>query len=202
MKEDGGLSVAICCSSRDALIEEYTPHVVDIMRVLKALPRPARVTYGGGRVGLMGSVREEAERRGLPVVGYNLARWIADGDSQEEIFPTLSDRQRAVLNQDVVIFLPGGIGTLYEMTQVLAEAEVREEEKRMNVVYDPCHYFDPFFSWYSGIVSRGAARPLQCHVVREANALRSLLDARIAEMGAPIQSRDSQGHDVAAKLEN
>jgi len=156
------ISIAFSCSSRDAALG-FAPHVAQIFAVLQTLPI-SHVTYGGGHTGLMGCVRAEAEKCGIPVQGYNLTRWHTHADDM--VLPTLTLRQAAILDQDVAIFLPGGIGTLYELTQVLCEADTKEQSRAI-VLYDPDHYFDPFLQWYETIVTRGIGNPLQCHVVHD-----------------------------------
>ncbi len=61
---------------------------------------------------------------------------------KEVLTDNISDRTRAaVLNSDALIYLPGGIGTVYELFATLELKRCHEFDKPI-VLYNSCGYFD------------------------------------------------------------
>jgi uncharacterized protein (TIGR00730 family) len=82
------------------------------------------LVYGGGRIGLMGAMADAALAAGGQVIGVIpkilYQKEIAhDGLTQQHVVKTMSDRKQYMSNlADAFITLPGGIGTLDELTEV------------------------------------------------------------------------------------
>jgi predicted Rossmann-fold nucleotide-binding protein len=86
----------------------------------------------------MGLVREFAT---IPITGHNLTRW--DPLPDENVYNTLRERQSALVeDSDAYLVLPGGVGTMYELFQVLCENDVEKREKPV-MVYDPTGVYQP-----------------------------------------------------------
>src|SRR5688572_19234075 len=88
------------------------------------------VVYGGGRVGMMGFVADAALEAGGEVIGV-IPRGMVDrelahrGATELRIVGTLHER-KAVMAQlsDAFIALPGGLGTLEELAEVVSWAQL------------------------------------------------------------------------------
>jgi hypothetical protein len=86
----------------------------------------------------MGLVREYAT---LPVTGHNLPRWNPLPD--EKVYSSLRERQAALIDDaEAYLVLAGGVGTLYELFQVLCENDVEKKRKPI-VIYDPHGVYSP-----------------------------------------------------------
>ena len=97
--------------------------------------RGHRLAYGGGNVGLMGAVAGGALEAGGDVLGVIpeklLAREMAHkGIQQMEIVTDMASRKdRMVAVSDGFLSLPGGLGTLDEMFEVLTLRQIGYHQK-------------------------------------------------------------------------
>jgi hypothetical protein len=83
------------------------------------------LVYGGGSIGLMGAVADAALEAGVPVVGV-IPRALArreiahHGLTRLEVVPSMHARKaRMARLSDAFVAMPGGIGTLEELFEVL-----------------------------------------------------------------------------------
>lgn len=103
--------------------------------------RGIQVVYGGGHVGLMGAVADGALAAGGHVVGV-IPRSLVDrelahpGLSELQIVDSMHTRKAAMSDQaEAFIALPGGAGTLEEITEQWTWAQLGYHRK-------PCGYLD------------------------------------------------------------
>jgi uncharacterized protein (TIGR00730 family) len=94
-----------------------------------------RLVFGGGDVGLMGAVANGAISAGGEVIGVSTQKVI---DLQEpmhegihvEIAKNISERrQRMYELSEGFIILPGGMGTLDELTDIMVRQQIKETRK-------------------------------------------------------------------------
>ncbi|HSA59460.1 MAG TPA: TIGR00730 family Rossman fold protein [bacterium] len=121
--------------------------------------RGIRLVYGGGNVGLMGVVADAALAAGGEVVGVIpealFAKEVAHG-GLTKLHRVQSMHERKTLMYDLsdgFIALPGGIGTLEEIFEILTWGQLGLHQK-------PCGflnvegYFDPLLAFMDEMVSR------------------------------------------------
>ncbi|HEY8438067.1 MAG TPA: TIGR00730 family Rossman fold protein [Candidatus Limnocylindrales bacterium] len=105
-----------------------------------------QVVFGGGHRGLMGVVADAALAAGGRVVGV-IPRGLVDRElahpdvSELRIVDTLHER-KAVMSElaDAFIVLPGGLGTLEELAEVVSWAQLELHEKPIGLL-DVADYF-------------------------------------------------------------
>ena len=132
------MRLAIFCSSKPALVSIFKQNIEELMKGLEASGIFTHFVYGGGTSGIMGLVREYAT---LPVVGHNLPRW--DPLEDEAVYNTLRERQNGLIDDsDAYLILAGGVGTMYELFQVLCENDVEKKRKPV-MIYDPLLVYEP-----------------------------------------------------------
>jgi uncharacterized protein (TIGR00730 family) len=92
--------------------------------------RGIRLVYGGGRLGLMGAVADAALAAGGEVIGV-IPRGLVDrelahpGLTDLRIVDTLHERKAEMADlADAFVALPGGLGTLEELAEVLSWAQL------------------------------------------------------------------------------
>jgi uncharacterized protein (TIGR00730 family) len=145
--------VGIFCSSRESS-KIYTSIVLHIMKILSECTISG-IVYGGGHNGLMGLVQDAAQDYSIPIIGHNLERWKEETRHTEIIYPTLLERQKGLItSSDMYLVLPGGIGTIYELVQVLAHNDVEHIYKPV-ILYNVDHLFDPLLDMFRELVSQG-----------------------------------------------
>jgi uncharacterized protein (TIGR00730 family) len=143
------MRIGIFASSRDVSTELFEKDVTELIMSIKNLNQKVSITYGGGDKGLMGVVRREARRLSIPIQGHNLV------DPTEVIHPNLLERQQGIVkNSDVCIVLPGGIGTVYEMVQILCNNDVERIEKPI-LIYNVDGFYSTFLDFIDEMKSLG-----------------------------------------------
>jgi hypothetical protein len=122
------------------------------------------VVYGGGRVGLMGALADGALDAGGEVIGV-IPRGLVDrelahpGVSELRIVQTLHER-KAVMAElaDAFVALPGGLGTLEELSEVVSWAQLDLHRKPCGVL-DPTGYFRDLIAFLDHAVTEGFLAP-------------------------------------------
>jgi uncharacterized protein (TIGR00730 family) len=124
----------------------------------------ATLVYGGGSVGMMGALADGALAAGGTVVGV-IPKLLVDreaghmGLARLEVVADMQLRkQRMIEIADAFIALPGGLGTLDELFEVLTLRQLGFHSKRMVAVSDG-GYYDAFHASLSGFVAAGLVRP-------------------------------------------
>jgi uncharacterized protein (TIGR00730 family) len=122
--------------------------------------RGIRVIYGGGRLGLMGTVAEAALAAGGEVVGV-IPRGLVDrelahpGLTELRIVGTLHERKAGMAElADGFIALPGGLGTLEELAEVLSWAQLDLHAKPIGL-FDVGGYFGALETFLDHAVAEG-----------------------------------------------
>ena len=107
-----------------------------------------RMVFGGGDVGLMGTVASAALDNGGEVIGISTDDVLAKQEpAHPEIEVVVVDgvnerKQRMFELSDAFIILPGGIGTLNELTDILTMQQIGETQKPV-FFYDSGEFWDP-----------------------------------------------------------
>jgi len=98
-----------------------------------------RLVYGGAGIGLMGAVADAALAGGSDVIGVIPER-LADrvghlNLTEQHIVPTMHERKQAMFDlSDAFVVLPGGLGTLEEMFELLTWAQLRMHTKPVGIL--------------------------------------------------------------------
>lgn len=122
------------------------------------------VVYGGGHVGLMGLVADAALAEGGRVVGIiprHLARAEVEHGGLTELIETetMSQRKIAMIERsDAFVVLPGGLGTLDELLDVLTLRQL-DQHAKPTVVLDIRGYWQDFARLLDAVIAHGFARP-------------------------------------------
>mgnify|MGYP000005705619 CR=1 FL=1 len=165
------MRLGIFCSSKPVLAPLFRDSIRSLLLLLEASGYFTSFSYGGGSSGLMGFVREYAT---LPVVGHNLPRW--DPLPDEKVYHSLRERQGALIDDaDAYLVLPGGVGTMHELFQVLCENDVEKKERPI-LIYDPDLVYAPLEELLSRMHQSGyLASPARIHFFRSEKELSTSL---------------------------
>jgi len=150
-------SVCVFCGSRDGVSPEYAEIALKFGEEVAA--RKLRMVYGGGGIGLMG-IAARAARRGKAEVlgiipGFLSTDEVAFDDCTLEIVDTLHERKaRMAVESAGFVVLPGGIGTMEEVVEVLSWANLGLFPMK-TVFLDTNGYWDPFFTLLDHSIAEG-----------------------------------------------
>lgn len=136
------------------------------------------IVYGGGSTGCMGAMADAALAAGARVVGVVPGGLFLPDEVHAAVelvvVASLHERKRVMLDRaDAFVVLPGGLGTLDEMSEVLTWAQLGIHAKP-TVLVDPEEFWRPFVDWLDHAVLRGyvsvASRDF-LHVVTDADGV-------------------------------
>jgi uncharacterized protein (TIGR00730 family) len=123
----------------------------------------AGIVYGGGRAGLMGVVADAALAAGGEVIGvmptHLVRREIAhEGLTALHETATMHERKAMMIElSDAFVALPGGVGTLEELSEVLSWARIGLHAKPIGVL-DTDGYYQPLLQFLDSMVQNGFIR--------------------------------------------
>ena len=126
-------SVAVYCGHQPGNNPEY---IRDAQKVGELLARNKfTLVFGGGNVGLMGAVATAALDNGGKVIGISTKHVVSLQEPVHKgidvkIVDGLSTRKQEMYDlSDAFVILPGGMGTLDEMTDIMTKQQVGESCK-------------------------------------------------------------------------
>jgi uncharacterized protein (TIGR00730 family) len=111
------------------------------------------LVYGGGQIGLMGSLARSVKAAGGCVVGviphFMIKRELAYREADELLnVETMADRKREMIARaDAFLALPGGIGTLEEMSEVLT-LRYLDQLRKPAVFYNQGGFYDELLGFF------------------------------------------------------
>ncbi len=151
-------SVCVFCGSNPGDLPAFTAAARELGSTLAR--RGINVVYGGGNVGLMKEVADAALQEAGRVVGVipsALAdRELAHGKlSDLRIVASMHERKALMADlSDAFIALPGGLGTLEEIFEVVAWAQLRFHHKPCGLL-NVASYYDELLTFLDHAVSSG-----------------------------------------------
>ena len=139
-------TVCVFCASSEAVGEVHRETARDLGRAIA--DQGWGLMYGGGNIGLMGEVARAALGAGGDVTGV-IPHLLADREVALEdvtrLIRTDTMRERKALmdeGSDVFVVLPGGIGTLEEVVEILTLKQLGYHQRPI-ILLDPTGYWDP-----------------------------------------------------------
>lgn len=120
------------------------------------------LVYGGGGVGLMGAVSDAALSAGAEVTGIMPSFLVEreasrSGLTRLEVTETMAERkERMIALGDAFVALPGGPGTLEEISEVMSLAKLGKVSAPC-VLYNVAGYYDALAAFYDAQVEHGFA---------------------------------------------
>jgi uncharacterized protein (TIGR00730 family) len=140
-------SICVYCASANAADPSYLEAAERFGRILAE--NGVRMVYGGGGVGLMGAAARGAHRAGGKVLGvmpaFLTGRERLFQEVETLVVQSMHERKQIMFEQsDAFAILPGGIGTLEEVVELMSWRRMELHQKPM-VFYSPGGFWDPLF---------------------------------------------------------
>ena len=139
------------------------------------------LVYGGANLGLMECMAKAVKANGgfvMGVVPTKLEERGAVSDLLDVTFRVddLSERKDTMLREsDILVALPGGVGTLDEVFHVVASASIGYHSKKI-ILYNINGFWDGLLTFMDGLKGQGfARRPLE-RLYGVANSFEELID--------------------------
>ena len=143
--------------------------------------RELGLVYGGGSMGLMGEIANAVLGAGGEVIGIIPQAQVDNGEAHEgvselKIVPSMHERKAMMADMsDAFITMPGGLGTLEELFEILTWNQLgilRKPSALLNV-----HgYYDPLIAFLDSSVNAGFIQPTDRQLLHSAEEPAQLLD--------------------------
>ncbi|MDX2133121.1 MAG: TIGR00730 family Rossman fold protein [Planctomycetota bacterium] len=131
-------AIAVFCGASHGARHEYTAQAFNLGRAIAS--RGLTLVYGGGRAGLMGAVADASLGAGGRVIGVitELLKGRELGHTgihDLKVVPTMHERKMLMADMaDAFVALPGGLGTLDELFEILAWAQLGIHTKPVGIL--------------------------------------------------------------------
>jgi uncharacterized protein (TIGR00730 family) len=182
--------LCVFCGSSPGNDPRYLEAARATGRLLAA--RGLGLVYGGGSVGLMGAVADAALAAGGQVIGV-IPEVLAIRELAHRSLTTLhvvaSMHERKALMaelSDGFVALPGGMGTLEELSEVLTWAQLGLHRRPIGLL-DVAGYYRPLATFFDQAVSAGFLRPNHRRLLLVGEEPAALLDALAAWRGPVLE---------------
>ncbi|RYJ00839.1 MAG: TIGR00730 family Rossman fold protein [Actinomycetales bacterium] len=182
-------AVAVFCGSSLGNDPAYAEAAALTGRTLAE--RGIDVVYGGGHVGLMGTVADAALEAGGRVVGV-IPRSLHDrelthtGVTDLHVVETMHERKAVMADHaDAFLALPGGAGTLEEVAEQWTWAQLTIHDKRSGFL-DVLGFWQPMRQMLDSMIGAGFVKESQRDIV----AIDDDLDRLLEVLASPPQWTD------------
>lgn len=180
-------SLSVFCGSADGKNPRYVQDAFKLGKILAE--NDIRLIYGAGHVGMMGSVAKGALESGGTVVGI-INTLLQDREeqlfelSELKVLPSLHTRKDAMLEaSDAFCVLPGGIGTLDEIFEVMTLKQLGELDKPI-IMYNVDGFWEPVRKMIDTLVEAGYIRPEHAQLLTFVDRIEDILPTIEAEVSA------------------
>ncbi len=184
----GGKTICVFCGGKPGNDPQFSESARAVGAAIAN--RGHRLAYGGGNVGLMGALANGALLAGGQVLGIIprklLAREMAhSGIQQMEIVDDMAVRKnRMVEVSDGFLSLPGGLGTLDELFEVMTLRQIGYHDKP-SVLFNLDGYYSELLQALQGFVGKGLVDRRELDRLLIATSVAQALDQLEAAMSAP-----------------
>ncbi|HYB10681.1 MAG TPA: TIGR00730 family Rossman fold protein [Alphaproteobacteria bacterium] len=181
-------SVCVFCGSSFGHADRYREEAARLGGLLAE--QGITLIYGGGGVGLMGSIAQAALAAGGQVIGV-IPRFLVRAElgvhslTRLEVVDSMHERkERMFALSDAFIVLPGGMGTLDETLEILTWKLLALHDKPV-VLVDLDGYWRPFAQLIDHVIAHGFAHA----PARVAFRMTQSVDAALAEIAVARKPR-------------
>jgi uncharacterized protein (TIGR00730 family) len=171
--------IGVFCGSSSGAQPEYVHAAKELGSLLSK--RKIGLVFGGGRFGLMGEIAEAVNKSGGEVIGVIPKRFVEKGVQHQDltelkVVNSMHERKQTISTlADAFIALPGGIGTIEEIFEVLTWAQLGFHRK-------PCgflnvkQFYGKLLHFIDHIVAEEFLRPEHKKIIQVAETPERLLE--------------------------
>lgn len=156
---ENNISICVYCGASENVDSAHIDLAISVGECIAK--NNCRLVYGGGSTGLMGACARATHESGGQVFGV-ITGFLRDQEVlfdkiPHEIVVTMRQRKDRLMEEsDAFIVLPGGVGTLEEMSEVLSWLRLNILDKPI-VLLDPTDFWDPITELLNRMVDTGFA---------------------------------------------
>lgn len=172
------MKIGVFCSANNNIAELYFEKTAELGKWIGE--NGHSVVYGGCNVGLMDCIAQAAKQAGSQIIGV-VPTLVEKNGKRSEILDVeistdnLSDRKdQLLIHSDVIIALPGGIGTLDEIFTVAASHTIGYHQKKV-ILYNIDHFYDSLIALLDDMASRNMVRGKWSDCIKCASTFKELI---------------------------
>lgn len=156
------MRICVFCGSSLGKDPAYEKQAGDLGRLFAKLG--IGLVYGGSEKGLMGKVSGACFDEGGEVIAIEPSFFLDLGATTEKITrliptSTMSERKQKMMElSDSFLALPGGIGTLDEISDVATCIGLGQTKGKL-ILFNVNHFYDPFLKLIQGYADEGFLAP-------------------------------------------
>ena len=177
------MNITVYCGAAEGMDPEFIERARELGAWMAG--KGHRLVYGAGNSGMMGAVSDALIEGGGEAIGvtprfFILAEETRDDLAEVVISDDMSTRRNWMIeNGDAFIALPGGMGTLDEITEVMTYKRLGLLGKvnKPVMIYNVNGYYDRFFSFLDDMLEQGFCRQIDRDNVIEVTCLEDIVRA-------------------------
>ncbi|WP_239256537.1 TIGR00730 family Rossman fold protein [Listeria ilorinensis] len=152
------MNICVYCGSNPGKTSRYSESVTHLAQTLSSAGHD--LIYGGGRLGLMRVIADEMLAAGRHVTGVMpkglfQSELVHQGLSELIEVSSMPERKAEMIRlSDAFIALPGGFGTLEEISEVLSYAQLGLHQKPI-AFFNINGFYDPLIAWVKQAIQEG-----------------------------------------------
>jgi len=186
-------SVCVYCGSSDAVDERFKTEAYSLGKIFAE--NGLRLVYGGGGVGLMGMAARGANENGGRVIGimpeFLRSRERLYDDVETIVVQTMHERKMRLFDEaDAFVVLPGGVGTLEEVIELLSWRRL-DLHKKPIIFLNSGGFWEDFFALVNHTIEKGFTPASFRHTYMSVDTPEQVL-AAIAEMSCHDENIDTR----------
>jgi uncharacterized protein (TIGR00730 family) len=188
-------SLCVYCGSSFGASPLYTDAARDLAKVF--VERDIALVYGGGNVGLMGVIADEVMRLGGTITGVIPTALLKCEVGKRNvthlhIVDNMHERKAKMADlSDGFIAMPGGIGTLEELFEVMTWSQLGFHDKPIGVL-NVDGYYDALLAFIQHTVAQGFLKAHQAELL--------MVESNAIELLGRFDSFEAQPHDKLLNL--
>lgn len=152
------MNITVYCGANSGKDPEFTRRAGELGTWLGQ--NGHRLVYGAGNAGMMGTIADAALAAGGEVLGISpefflIGEELHDGLTELRLTVDLADRRQIMIEEgDAYIALPGGTGTIDEITEVMSLMRLGRlgKVKKPVMLYNVNGYYDSFFRFLDRVL--------------------------------------------------
>lgn len=193
------MNITIYCGAAEGHDPEYTARARELGAWMAE--KGHRLVYGAGNAGMMGALSDALIEGGGEAIGVTPQFFVLAEETRSDltevvIADDMSVRRNWMIEHgDAFIALPGGMGTLDEITEVMTYKRLGLLGKinKPVMVYNVNGYYDRFFDYLDDMLAQGFCRQLDRDNVIEVTCLEDI--ARELEAAGDIDETRTSKYD-------
>ncbi len=180
--------ICVFCASSFGARPDYLEATQALADTL--VDRGIAVVYGGAAVGLMSAIADAALARGGEVIGI-VPRFLVDreiaheGLSELHVVESMAERKALMASlSDGFVSLPGGLGTLEEMFEMVVHSQLHLHDKPSGLL-NTAGYYDHLVAFLHHAAAERLLKPANLDLLLVDPDPGNLLDAMAAFVASP-----------------